>query len=178
VPQSVARNDRYAGLSSTFPSLLLTRRIITAGWQHRQRLLSFCTSTVERDLQEKQRLIQGQEPGLDRRPVASLFEEQVLVIPVSDPALPLLNLFLTYRLISSRRRRRSNPSCGNVRSRVSRSCRITCVSLVDILSAFDSLQEPVQVLRSARGRRRENMVGCGESGKMMVQIRSCCIDLY
>lgn len=54
-------------------------RIASAGWQHRQRLLSFCTSTVERDLQEKQRLIQGQEPGLDRRPAASLFEEQVLV---------------------------------------------------------------------------------------------------
>lgn len=52
------------------------------------------------------------------------------------------------------------------------------VPLIDTLSAFNSLQEPVQVLRSARGRRRENMVGCGESGKMIVQIRSCRIELY
>ena len=52
---------------------------LVAGWQHRQRLLNFCTATVEQDLREKQRLVQGQEPELDRRPITSFFEEEVLV---------------------------------------------------------------------------------------------------
>ncbi|KAI5455125.1 hypothetical protein NCC49_002396 [Naganishia albida] len=80
---SAARRDenRSRGLPPTRgqdEACLKVWREMIAGWQHRQRLLTFCTSTVERDLQEKQRLIQGQEPGLDRHPSASLFEEQVL----------------------------------------------------------------------------------------------------
>ncbi|GHJ88627.1 hypothetical protein NliqN6_5029 [Naganishia liquefaciens] len=80
---SAARRDenRSQGLPPTQGQddtcLKLWKEMI-AGWQHRQRLLNFCTATVEQDLREKQRLVQGQEPELDRRPITSFFEEEVL----------------------------------------------------------------------------------------------------
>lgn len=110
-----------SSLSPFLPAETLTKTIL-AGWQHRQRLLTFCTSTVERDLQEKQRLIQGQEPGLDRHPSASLFEEQVLVRNGAEIGISASDRFFLFRPINSLQKTQSNLLCGNVQSRVSELC--------------------------------------------------------
>jgi hypothetical protein len=65
---------------------------LEAGWQHRQKLLTFCTETVGRDLEEKERRVRGQEAGLDRSSTGSLFEEQVLVS--FDSYLPYMAFIL------------------------------------------------------------------------------------